>query len=120
MPSSDWAKIVILLNLGRVEEASVAATTIMAALTWSPDDLYRCGGAELYGVADIPVGWCFMHRGRGQVLMNAAVLDEFCMEVCVYDFCDAITVMNGPGWRRYDVESWKTLSAYPPGEVSSL
>ena len=89
-PSGPWARVAILLNLGRIDEATELATKLTDEHLWLDDDALNVGNtADIFGVDELPTGWAFFHLDDQVVLFATSVLDEFAMSAPLCDFADA-------------------------------
>jgi hypothetical protein len=108
-----WARVSILLDLGRVDEATQAALAASAATHW-----HRCfgaaqslGGAKVYDAHDLVAGWMWCEPGKQRVLVARSVRTRFGLSRCLYRFADGTLRMPEPGFRRIDLGSWNILDA---------
>ncbi len=109
-PAHLWARVQILLNLERIEDAVVAASEAAQASFWGNDDYMQIGGIRIFSCDDLPVGWCFLDPGNDLAVVNTDVVDTYCTNVYLFRFVNVGQSLSAPTFRRYDVSSWKTLN----------
>jgi hypothetical protein len=109
MPSPAWARVRILLNLGRIDEAALAASEAAARTMWCNDDYLQVSGPRIHSLADLPAGWCFLDPGADLAVLNDKVVDEYCMSVSLFQFVRIAQTLSAPAFRWYDVDNWALL-----------
>jgi hypothetical protein len=116
MPSPAWARVRILLNLGRIQEAATAAAEAAAHTMWC-EDYVQVAGPPVHSLQDLPVGWCFLDPIQDLAVLNRDVVDEFCMSVSMFQFVRVTQSLTEPVFRWYDITNWRTLDAMDSAEA---
>lgn len=109
LPSAAWARVRILLNLGRIDDAAVAASDAARRTLWCDEPL-SIAGPNIHSLTDLPVGWCFLDPGANLALINDGVMDDLCGGVAMFDFVRVCDSLTAPAFRWYDVENWRILN----------
>lgn len=110
LPSAAWMRVRILLNLGRIDEAATAAADAATRTMWC-DDYVQVAGPQVHSLADLPVGWCFLDPAMDLAVLNLAVVDEFCMSPCLFQFVRVAQSLSEPAFRWYDIANWRLLDS---------
>lgn len=108
--SPAWARVRILLNMGRRSQATCEALEAFASLSFRDEDLLRAGGPLIYGMEDLPVGWAFMHPVRNMILLNLTVANQHTFTPGFHRFGDQITQLRRPAFRHYEIGDFARLS----------
>ncbi len=104
-----WARVQILLNLGRMDEALAGAVSALAITRFKAPPVG--GGPQIFPIPHIPAGWCLFTGDPMFAVINTDVADEFALSLCMREFAQGIhdSGARGPLLRRYDIESWRLL-----------
>lgn len=105
-----WARVRILLNLGRVPEATTEAVAASAGTNWDRFRLKIAWGAGMiHGTDEMAIGWCWLEPGSYRLLIAESVLEEFSLSNALAEFADVIETMDEPAFRSYDPANWRRL-----------
>lgn len=105
-----WARVRIHLNL-RDDTAACAEAKAASALTrWERfGPAQQWGMAEMFGGAEMPVGWLWLEPANYRVLLNADVLSRFVLSSGLAKFVTVIERVTGPCFRFYNATNWESL-----------
>ena len=106
-PPGAWARVRILLNLGRLDEAAREASVAAQPTRWACPRV-KLGGPDVFGHPDLPVGWCFLDPGADLAVLNSDILADY-SSMIMFDFVRACESLEAPTFRWYDVANWKLL-----------
>lgn len=105
-----WARVRILLNLGRVPDATDEAVRASQVTDWDRFRLKVAWGAGLiHGAPELPVGWCWLEPAAYRLMITESVLEEFGLSNALAEFADVIETMDSPGFRSFDPANWRRL-----------
>lgn len=115
-PSPAWARVAILLNLGRLDEARDLGVQVMADTTWLTHGACL-GGPRIHGVPDLPVGWVIIDPRMQRAVINSDVLQAFGASAHLYAFMRTGPRQVEPLLRTYDPRAWFTLTRMDKAEA---
>lgn len=112
-----WARVSILLNLGRFDDAVEAAKAASRLTRWRWDfgDYQNIGRVAIYDTPHLPVGWMWIEPEKVRVLYSRDVSREFSLTIWVFRFANVALRLSEPTFRFYDRSGWRTLQELHEG-----